>query len=171
MKRDYDEPIFVDVASCEKACVDTEIEEEIRALCLEEPFAVLATQGGGQPYTSLISFTMSDDLKHLVFSTPTQTRKYSLIVANSNVSLMIDNRSRQPESINHICGLTITGRARVLSAAEEIAKWQPLLTAKHSYLQKFVKSSSSSLILVETVRFLYVRRFQEVYQWVPGKTS
>ncbi len=171
MKRDYDEPLFVDVASCENKCSDAEIENEIRALCLEEPFAVLATQGDGQPYTSLISFTMSDDLKHLVFSTPTQTRKYSLIVANSNVSLMIDNRSSQPDSINHICGLTITGRARALSRAEEIAKWQPMLTAKHSYLKKFVKSPSSSLILVETIRFLYVRRFQEVYQWLPGKNS
>lgn len=169
--RDYDEPIFVDVTSCDNKCSDAEIEHEIRALCLEEPFAVLATQGGGQPYTSLISFAMSEDMKHLVFSTPTQTRKYSLIVANSNVSVMIDNRSRQPESINHICGLTITGRARILSVAGEIVKWQSLLTTKHSYLQKFVKSPSSSLILVETVRFLYVRRFQEVYQWVPGKPS
>ena len=171
MKRDYSEPDFIDVTTFKGQDIYAEIEQEIKELCLEEPFSVLATQWEGQPYTALISFAMSEDLKHIVFSTPTQTRKYSHIINNNKVSVLIDNRISQPESINHIRGLTITGRARVLSSIEEIETWQPLLTVKHSYLKKFVSSSSSSLILIETIRFLYVRRFQEVYQWVPVKST
>lgn len=171
MNHDYDEPMFLDLISCEKGCPEDQIETEIRTLCLEQPFAVLATQGEGQPYASLISFGVSDDLKHLVFSTPAQTRKYNLIIKNRKVSILVDNRSQQPESINLISGVTITGRARALTDTVEIENWSRLLIEKHSYLQKFVKSPSSSLIVVDTVRFFYVRRFQEVYQWTPKGLS
>jgi nitroimidazol reductase NimA-like FMN-containing flavoprotein (pyridoxamine 5'-phosphate oxidase superfamily) len=171
LNRDYDEPKFVDVVSCNIECAEAEILAEIKGLCEDQPFAVLATQGEGQPYVSLISFAISEDLRQLVFSTPTQTRKFTLISGNKKVSLMIDNRSQQPESINLICGLTITGEARVLNDPNEIKKWGQALTKKHNYLRKFVESPSSNLILVETTRFFYVRRFQEVYQWTPGSNS
>ncbi len=171
MKRDYDEPLFVDVVSCKNECSDEQIESEIKEICFTQPFAVLATQGEGQPYTSLISFATSDDLKHLVFSTPTQTRKFNQLKNNRQVSILIDNRSQQPESINLIRGITITGRAKPLENREEVEPWSKVLLDKHSYLERFVKASSSSLILVQAVRYFYVRRFQEVYQWIPTDHS
>jgi len=84
---------------------------------------------------------------------------------------MVDNRSQQPESINLICGVTITGQARVLNDLSEIEKWGQVLTTRHSYLQKFVESPTSNLILVEATGFFYVRRFQEVYQWAPESNT
>lgn len=171
MKRDYDEPMFIDVVYYSKDCSAEQIETEIKELCFEQPFAVLATQGEGQPYTALISFAASDDLTHLVFSTPTQTRKYSQIKDNRQVSMLIDTRSLQPESINLVRAVTVTGKARPLENADEIELWSKLLLDKHGYLEKFVHSESSSLILVRAVRYFYVRRFQEVYQWTPPETS
>lgn len=171
MRKKYDEPIFLDVTNGNTEDAMTRVEAEIRELCLEQPFAVLATQGEGQPYTNLISFAISDNLNQLVFSTPAQTRKYDLIRKNKEVSLMIDNRDQQPESINLIRAITITGTARILEDAREIEHWSDLLVKRHIYLERFVKSPSSSLILVDIIRFFYVRRFQEVYQWAPGKLS
>jgi nitroimidazol reductase NimA-like FMN-containing flavoprotein (pyridoxamine 5'-phosphate oxidase superfamily) len=170
LKRDYDDPRFVNVVSG-KGNAEAEVLAEIKALCHDQPFAVLATEGEGQPYTSLISFAVSEDLKKIVFSTPAGTRKFNLIANNNKVSVMIDNRSDQPESINLIRGLTITGQARVLKDPGEIEQWSRALTAKHNYLYKFVKSPTSSLILIEANHFFYVRRFQEVYQWIPGSPS
>ncbi len=166
MNHDYDEPLFVNVVSCRDDCSEQLIESEIKEICFKQPFAVLATQGEGQPYTSLVSFAASSDLQHLVFATPTQTRKYSQIIKNNRVSLLIDNRSQQPESINLIRAITVTGKARPLEK-EEVEQWSRLLLDKHSYLAKFFKSPTSSLILVRAVRYFYVRRFQEVYQWIP----
>jgi len=167
----YDEPDFVDVVPGRTDKARGQVEPEIRALCFEQPFAVLATQGEGQPYTNLISYAVSEDLKHLVFPTPSQSRKYSLIKKNKKVSLLIDNRSQQPESINLIRAVTITGIARPLEDPKEVERWSELLIKRHSYLDKFIKSPSSSLILVDIIHFFYVRRFQEVYQWVPGNFS
>ena len=166
--KEYDEPLFVDVTHGTAEDGREQVEAEIRELCSEQPFAVLATQGGGQPYTNLISYAFSESFEHLVFATPAQTRKYLLISKNSNVSFLIDNRDRQPKSINLIRAVTVTGKARILQDIEEVEKWSSLLASRHSYLEKFIKSPSSGLILVDTIRFFYVRRFQEVYQWIPG---
>jgi len=171
VKNRYDEPDFVDVFPGRIDNARDQVESEIRALCFEQPFAVLATQGEGQPYTNLISYAISEELRHLAFSTPSQTRKYSLINKYKKVSLLIDNRAQQPESINLIRAVTITGKARPLEDPKEVEHWSGLLIKRHSYLEKFITSPSSSLILVDIIRFFYVRRFQEVYQWVPGNLS
>ena len=171
MNHDYDEPIFINVVSCRDDCSKEQIETEIKEIIFNQPFAVLATQGEGQPYTALVSFAASSDLQHLVFSTPVQTRKYSQIIKNNRVSLLIDNRSQQPDSINLIRAITVTGQARPLEKEEEVEQWSRLLLDKHSYLTRFVKSNTSSLILIRVVRYFYVRRFQEVYQWIPQSHS
>ena len=171
LPHDYDEPKFIDVVSCNQDGVEAEALAEMKRLCLAQPFAVLATQGEGQTYASLISFAISDNLRHIIFSTPSRTRKFNLLSGNEKVSIMVDNRSENPDSINLICAVTITGQAKVLGNPKEIQKWGRILTAKHNYLQKFVESPTSNLILVEATRFFYVRRFQEVYQWTPGSDS
>lgn len=147
--------------------VEKTIEESISELCQGEDFAVLATQGESQPYTSLIGFVVTPDLKYVVFATPKQTRKYFLLEANKRVAFMVDNRASQPGSINYISAVTITGNARFLTEAEEEDQWGKMLIAKHPYLEDFVKSSSTALVVVEVYRYFYVRRFQEVAEWVP----
>ncbi len=171
MNNNYDEPAFVDVVAGNTENAGDQIEAEIRALCFEQPFAVLSTQDGGQPYTNLISFAISENLDQLIFSTPARTRKYNLIKKNKKVSLLIDNRAQQPESINLIRAVTITGTARALSDPKEVEHWSDLLINRHNYLEKFIKSPSSSLILIDIIRFFYVRRFQEVYTWKPVNRS
>ena len=164
----YDEPKYIKKT---KGIEDKEkpVRESIRELCKSQSFAVLATQGKGQPYTSLIGFATSDDMKYVVFATPKQTRKYSLLEEDNRVSLMVDNRAQQPDSINFISALTITGNGRILNDAEEIEKWSGLLTEKHPYLSSFVRSDSTAVILVEVYRYYYVRRFQEVFEWIPNE--
>lgn len=164
----YDEPKYIKV---KKGIEDKEepIQESIKELCENQSFAVLATQGNGQPYTSLIGFATSEDLKYVIFATPKQTRKYSLLEGDNRVSLLVDNRAQQPDSINFISALTITGSGRVLTDGEEIEKWSGLLIEKHPYLSSFVKSSSTAVIIVEVYRYFYVRRFQEVFEWIPNQ--
>lgn len=146
---------------------EMKLEDRIRELCQGENFAVLATQGQNQPYTSLIGFVSTPDLKYVAFATPKQTRKYFLLEENKRVAFMVDNRASQPGSINYISAVTITGNARFLTEAEEQEKWGKMLVAKHPYLSDFVKSSATALVVVEVVRYFYVRRFQEVAEWIP----
>lgn len=162
----YEEPMYIKV---KKGIEDNEqsIQESIKELCESQSFAVLATQGKGQPHTSLIGFATSEDLKYVVFATPRQTRKYSLLEEDGRVSLLVDNRNQLPDSLNYLSALTIMGNGRILTEKDEIEKWSGTLTEKHPYLISFVESSTTAIVIVEVSRYYYVRRFQEVFEWIP----
>ena len=172
MAKDYDEPMFIDVKrtdSEEESGSNTtdKIVASIKDLCEDQSFGVLATQGTDQPYTSLISFVTTDDLKFIVFATPIQTRKYNLLTHNEKVSLLIDNRSNQPDSLNRISALTAIGSVQILTKPKDIDKWSGLLIDKHKYLNNFINADSTAIFLIEVSKYFYVRRFQEVVEWTP----
>jgi hypothetical protein len=168
MMKQYEEPLFIDVRKNFPEGEDARIlEDVIRRFSEDQPFAVLATQGKSITNASLISFANTDDLKHIVFATPINTGKFDLITGDENVAILVDDRSQQQDSINQISALTITGKARILQEENEIISWAGLLTKKYPNLTAFVKAPTTAVILVEVVRFLYVNKFQEVWEYDP----
>ena len=147
---------------------DSTVAACIRALVDEEPFAVICTQGEGQPYGSVVAFAFGHDLKSFVFATPRATRKYRLLSECDRVALVVDNRGRFPEDLMKVGAATITGVAQQLEPGPDFRDWASLLTARHPYLKSFVDSPSTALFRVDAVRFLHVTRFQEVRQWIPA---
>ena len=147
---------------------DRTVAERIRALVAEEPFAVLCTQGEGQPYGSVVAFAFDHDLKSFVFSTPRATRKFRLLCQCDRVALVVDNRAKYPTDLMKVGAVTITGKAQQLEAGSEFDELARLLMARHPYLKSFVESPSTALFRVDAVRFLHVTRFQEVRQWIPA---
>ena len=169
----YDEPIRGPEAD-EGAQGETEgraVRAQIRILLQGQPFAVLCTQGGGQPYGSVVAYAYSDDLCSFTFATPVATRKFRLLCECENVALVVDSRSQHPEDMMQVEALTATGRAVQLEAGPEYHHWASLLTARHPQLQSFVAAPSSALFRVDIVRYLHVTRFQEVHQWIPNRRS
>ena len=72
-----------------------EMTEVIRGLFASQPLAVLATMMSGQPYTNLVAFCETDDLKCLLFATNRSTRKYDNLVENPQIAMLIDSRANQ----------------------------------------------------------------------------
>jgi uncharacterized protein YhbP (UPF0306 family) len=144
------------------------VAESIRELVEDQPFAVLCTQGDGQPYGSVVAFAFDQDVAAFVFATPRATRKYRLLSECDHVALVVDNRGKFPEDLMKVEAVTITGRAAELEPGPGAEKWAGLLTARHPYLRSFVDSPSTALFRVDAVRFLHVTRFQEVRQWIPA---
>ena len=142
--------------------------ECIRSLIEDEPFTVLCTQGGGQPYGSVVAFAYSPDLEALVFATPRATRKFRLLSECDRVALVVDNRDKFPGDLMKVGAVTITGKAQRVRPGAQFDHWAQLLVARHPYLKSFVESPSTALFRVDVVRCLYVTRFQEVRQWIPA---
>ena len=143
------------------------LDARIRRLVGGQPFAVLCTQGQGQPYGSLVAYAMTDDLAHAVFATPKATRKFRLLSECDHVALVIDNRPDFPNQLMAVEAVTATGRAAMVEEGDEFDRWAQLLTGRHAYLREFVRSASCGLFRIRIVRLLHVSRFQEVRQWVP----
>jgi hypothetical protein len=146
---------------------DPSLPDRIRRLTTTQPFAVLCTQGEGQPYASLIAFAVTDDLSAAVFSTPVATRKYRLLSQCDRVALLIDSRAEHPDNMMEVEALTATGRAVQIPQGEEFERLAPMLIGRHPQLADFVNSPSCALFRIDIIRYVHVTRFQQVSQWAP----
>lgn len=147
---------------------DHVLRDVVARLVAEQPYAVLCTQGGGQPYGSLVALAVADDLGWAAFSTPMTTRKYRLLVECDHVALVIDSRSRAMADMMQVEAITATGRARQVSVGEGFEQAASLLVDRHPQLGSFVKAPSTALFRVDILRYFHVTRFQEVRQWTPN---
>jgi nitroimidazol reductase NimA-like FMN-containing flavoprotein (pyridoxamine 5'-phosphate oxidase superfamily) len=147
------------------------IAARIERLVHGQPFAVLCTQGEGQPYGSLVAYAMDNDMRFAAFATAKATRKFRLLSECGHVALLIDNRPEYSDELMKVEAVTATGRAALIDHGADFEQWAKLLTERHPYLSQFVRSSSCGLFRVEIVRYLHVCRFQEVRQWIPGSSG
>ena len=115
-------------------------------------FAVLNSVGKGLPYSNLVSFTVTSDLRSIVFFTDRATRKYSNLKENSNVSLLIDNRSNRPSDIEEAVAITVIGNAR--EESERRKNLRELFLARHPYLKEFIDDPNNALIIVEVSEYI-----------------
>lgn len=143
------------------------VDGRIKRLVESQPYAVLCTQGHSQPYGSLVAYSMTQDMSHAVFATPKATRKFRLLSECDHVAMVIDNRPQFPGQLMEIEAVTATGRAVLTEEGNDFDGWASLLTGRHAYLTKFVRSASCALFRIEIVRYFHVSRFQEVRQWFP----
>jgi nitroimidazol reductase NimA-like FMN-containing flavoprotein (pyridoxamine 5'-phosphate oxidase superfamily) len=136
---------------------------DITGLFASQRLAVLATQSEGQPYTSLVAFTTSEDLKQLFFATTRTTRKYANLRADSRVSMLVDNRSNEATDFRWAMAVTATGKAEEIGGRErdEASK---LYLAKHPHLEEFVSSPTCALLRISVDRYYVASRFQKVIE-------
>jgi len=139
------------------------MKKDLKDLFTSQRLGVLATQNEGQPYTSLVAFSASEDLKQLFFATTRTTRKYANLTANSRVAMLIDNRSNEVIDFRWAMAVTATGKAEEIKGheREEASK---LYLAKHPHLEEFVSSPSCALLRISVDRYYVASRFQKVIQ-------
>jgi len=123
--------------------------------------AVLATQDQRQPYTSLMAFTATPDLKKLLFATYRDTFKYQNLLANPRVAMLIDNRTGHLQDHYGGIAVTATGNAQEIDQREK-DDGLGLYIAKHPNLETFVRSPACALMAMEVEHYYVVRDFQKV---------
>ena len=139
------------------------IKEDLNNLFLNQRLGVLATQNKGQPYTSLVAFAPSEDLKHIYFATTRSTRKYDNLSNDPRVSMLIDNRSNRASDIKWATAVTATGTAAEVGIdGQDDAK--RIYLARHPYLSEFVASPSCALLKIEVNTYFVVSHFQNVIE-------
>lgn len=142
---------------------ESELRKAIKGLLTSQQLAVLATQGGGQPYSSLVAFAATDDLKYLLFATTRTTRKFANLSAESRVAMLVDSRSNQDSDFHNALAVTAMGIAREVNDRER-EHFLKLYLKKHPYLQEFVESPSCALLSVRVDKYYMVSRFQNVME-------
>ena len=143
----------------------TFIPARLRILDKIQPHAVLATESEGKPYTSLIAYALTPDLKGLIFITPKSTRKYKNILKNKHVSLLVDTRTNTSKDYMGAESVTILGNAHRVRKGKNWTRLAGIFAKKHARLKKIITSPETALILVEITDCIHVTKFQSVSIW------
>lgn len=137
---------------------------KIEKLLGKQKLAVLATQGDGQPYTSLMAYAFTEDLLFLVFATAMSTRKHRNITGESRVALLVDDRSNNGEDFENAAALTIVGKAFEVGL-DERDYYSGLYLKRHPSLETFLASPSTAFFKIEVHNYLLVSRFEDVVEY------
>jgi nitroimidazol reductase NimA-like FMN-containing flavoprotein (pyridoxamine 5'-phosphate oxidase superfamily) len=143
----------------------TAIRDSIQTLLNTTGFAVLATENAGQPHTSLIAITPFYNGQRLVFATYRNTRKFTNLLQNQRVSVLVDGRCR--ESANDaLAGFILSAVGR---AQEVHATLHPQVLAahlqKHPDLAAFTQTPDCVLLEVVVEAYQVVRGIDDVTWW------
>lgn len=133
----------------------------IRNLLESQKLAVLATQNHGQPYSNLIAFAATADLKYLLFATTRATRKYANLMADPRVAVLVDNRKNEVSDFAEAAALTALGKVWELQGAER-QRFLEVYLEKHPYLKEFAAGPTCALLRVKVEKYIVASRFQEV---------
>jgi nitroimidazol reductase NimA-like FMN-containing flavoprotein (pyridoxamine 5'-phosphate oxidase superfamily) len=130
-----------------------ELQQLLRELLASQRLCVLATQGCGQPYGSLVAFAQTEGISALLFATGRRSRKYANFSANPRVALIVDSRSNADTDFSQALAVTATGSAHELHG-EERDRMATVYLTKHPSLVAFVGSAETALCRVDVEEYV-----------------
>ena len=137
--------------------------EILREMLEGQLLGVLGTHHDGEPYTSLVGFAATDDLKFLLFATGRATRKHSNLAADSRASMLIDTRTNQPADFTEAAAATAVGVVEEV-AESELSEFDRVFLAKLPHLEGFVASPSCVRLRLRVTVYMVVTHFQHVIE-------
>jgi uncharacterized pyridoxamine 5'-phosphate oxidase family protein len=140
------------------------IKDYVESVFLTNGLGVLATEGDGQPYASLVAVTPMDDFLHLIFATYRNTSKYRNLVKNGKVAILFENRSTISVSQPDISVLTAFGFAKEVDIVD-FDEVQRAHLSRHPELESFFLSADCALFQVKVNAYQMVRSIDDINWW------
>jgi hypothetical protein len=142
---------------------ESRVREEVQKLLEAQYFAVLSTKGETHPYGTLVGFVATKGMKHIVFATMKDTRKFRNLSADGHVSLLIDSRTNRVEDIKDAQALTALGEVCAIESPSD-GEHGPVYLERHPHLSSFLDDPNTVIVSVKVSRYILVSRFQEVFE-------
>ena len=137
------------------------IKNRVAELFCTQKLGVVATHNHGQPYTSLMAFAASEDLRYIYFVTRAESRKFNNISQDARIALLVDNRSNQVTDFEEALAVTVTGTVHTLDKNDVSAR---VFLNKHPYLHDFLHDPQG-MFLGMCIKTLYiVSQFESVIE-------
>lgn len=141
-----------------------QVRDLVGRLLSKERFAVLSTQSETGPYSSLVAFWSSEDLRHIVFATMRDTHKFNYLITHPRVALLFDDRSGGHMDAHEATAVTATGTAREVTDEKARTAASVELLAKHPDLAEFVRTPGCTYVRVDLDALYVVTRLQDVVE-------
>lgn len=142
----------------------TTLKDYIEAVLKTSGFAVLATEGNGQPHTSLIAITPFENFRQIIFATYRNTLKYRNLSDNNKVAVLIEGKYFNKKGLKESVVLTIIGQTEEISIARNETPYQEHLK-RHPEMESFMISPDCVLIRVIPQSYQVVYGIDDV-MWI-----
>ncbi len=130
--------------------------QRLHTLYEEQRLAVLATVSTkGRPYTSLMLFTIDEELRTLFFATRADTRKYRNLQHAADVALLVDNRQKQEDDLENALAVTIEGQVYEVEEAPR-PDVRGRLILRFPQMESFFNDPETCFFCVEIERHIAV---------------
>lgn len=140
------------------------IRKIVEAALQSSRFAVLATEGEGQPHASLIAVTPVESYRQLIFATYRSTRKFRNLAHNGKVAILFDVGNTDRPGLQKSYVITAFGYAKeILIDGHDSALSAHLM--RHPDLGPFLQSADCALILVTVEAYQVVRGIDDIIWW------
>jgi uncharacterized pyridoxamine 5'-phosphate oxidase family protein len=127
-------------------------------------FAVLATEGEGQPHASLIAVTPMENFRKLIFATYRNTRKYQNLTHNGKVAVLVESVDINRSGLKDSFVLTAFGQVEDIDIAEKDLVSRAHLE-RHPGLLSFMQSEDCALVRIKVDTYQVVRGIDDVEWW------
>ena len=146
--------------------VDESIKARARELVLANGLCVLATSGPDGPYLSLMSYLAKDDGETIHLLTQRGSRKHRNLMADSRMSLLIDDRESQGrERGGQVTALSISGRAQEVADPKTAVDILARLVKRHPDLANLAKGPDLAVLEVTPQAWLLLEGPQRAHRW------
>lgn len=135
--------------------------EKITRLIAEQDICVLATVFENRPHCSLMAYVASTDGRRIHMVTSRSTKKYSNLMRNTSVSLLIDDRTASGRETTS--ALTLAGTCAPMAEGEAREQARQAIAGRHPHLSKFVDHPDVDILEVEVESVLLLQGLSESY--------
>jgi general stress protein 26 len=112
-----------------------------------QQFGILATVENGIPHTSIVAFTVTNNLRTILFLTKQESRKFKHISTNPMVSILVDKRPVSSKSISGSYAVSAVGNAKVIDLKSASATKELFLFC-HPTLTEYIDDPAFSLLSI-----------------------
>ena len=141
-----------------------EMLEEMRAIVKGNDLCVLATVSEGRPHSSLMSYISDEEGQEVYLVSHKETKKYSNLIENPTVSLLIDTREEEKGQRRiYIKALTINGEFQTINDPGKKDLLRSKFLKRHPHLTDFLNDSGAELFSIKIKSFQLLNGVKDVF--------
>jgi nitroimidazol reductase NimA-like FMN-containing flavoprotein (pyridoxamine 5'-phosphate oxidase superfamily) len=128
--------------------------EKMKDIVKSNDLCVLATVSEGKPHCSLMSYISDEEGQEVYLISHKQTKKYSNLMENPTVSLLIDTREQEKGQRRvYIKALTVSGEFQTIKEPGKKDMIRAKFLERHPHLRDFIKDPRTEIFSIKIKSF------------------
>ena len=125
---------------------------------------VLATVSQGKPHCSFMSYVADDECREIFMISHKRTKKYTNVMANPSVSLLIDTRQEETGGRREkVKALTVEGEFQSINDPVKKDLIRAWLLTKHPHLSGLINDPGAEIFSIKIMSFQLLDGVKDAY--------